>query len=71
MTIRTVLERPKGHLQRTKSEGEVDGLMAGQLMSGDAPAATTRLNDWLKDNGDGLGRWYVSELGRNYRGLVG
>ncbi len=46
---------------------EIDGLMAGLLTSDAPPTGTTRLSDWLKDNGDGLGRRYVSELGRNYR----
>ena len=47
---------------------EVVGLMAGLLTSGAAPTGTTRLADWLAQNGDGLGRRYVSELRRNYRG---
>ena len=47
---------------------EVDGLMVGLLTSGEPPTGTTRLADWLAENGDGLGRRYVSELRRNYRG---
>ena len=47
---------------------EVVGLMAGLLTSGEPPTGTTRLSDWLVENGDGLGRRYVSELRRNYRG---
>ena len=47
---------------------EVVGLMAGLLTSEAAPTGTTRLRDWLAENGDSLGRRYVSELGRNYRG---
>ena len=46
---------------------EVDGLMAGLLTSDAAPTGTTRLSDWLKDNADGLGLRYTSELRRNYR----
>ena len=46
---------------------EVVGLMAGLLTSEAAPTGATRLRDWLADNGDGLGRRYVSELRRNYR----
>ena len=46
---------------------EVDGLMAGLLTSAEPPTGTTRLRDWLTENGDGLGRRYVSELRRNYR----
>ena len=47
---------------------EVVGLMDGLLTSDVPPAGTTRLRDWLAENGDGLGRRYVSELRRNYRG---
>ena len=47
---------------------EVDGLMVGLLTSGEPPTGTTRLSDWLVENGDGLGRRYVSELRRNWRG---
>ena len=47
---------------------EVVGLMDGLLTSGEPPTGTTRLTDWLAENGDGLGRRYVSELRRNYRG---
>ena len=46
---------------------EVDGLMAGLLTSDSAPAGTTKLGVWLNDRGHGLGRFYVSELRRNYR----
>ena len=47
---------------------EVVGLMDGLLTSDEPPTGTTRLTDWLAENGDGLGRRYVSELRRNYRG---
>ncbi len=47
---------------------EVTGLMAGLLTSGEPPTGTTRLGDWLAVNADGLGRRYVSELRRNWRG---
>ena len=46
---------------------EVVGLMASLLTSQEPPTGTTRLNDWLTENGDGLGRRYVSDLWRNYR----
>ena len=45
---------------------EVDGLMTGLLTSDAAPTGTSRLSDWLAENGDSLGRRYVSELRRNY-----
>ena len=47
---------------------EVVGLMDGLLASDGPPTGTTRLSDWLAENGDDLGRRYVSELRRNYRG---
>ena len=47
---------------------EVVGLMDGLLTSSEPPTGTTRLSDWLAENGDGLGRRYVSELRRNFRG---
>ncbi len=46
---------------------EVDGLMAGLLVSPEAPRGTTRLGDWLKDNRATVGRRYASELERHYR----
>ena len=45
----------------------VDGLMAGLLTSGSAPIGVTRPGDWLCDNGNALGRRYVSEIRRNFR----
>ena len=45
---------------------EVIGLMDGLLTSWEPPTGMTRLSDWLAENGDGLGRRYVSELRRNY-----
>ena len=45
---------------------EVVGLMDGLLTSDEPPTGTTRLTDWLAENGDGLGRRYVSELTRNW-----
>ena len=47
---------------------EVDGLMAGLLASGEPPTGTIRRANWLDDNADGVGRRYVSELRRHYRG---
>ena len=46
---------------------EIVGLMDGLLTSDEPPTGTTRLGDWLAENGDGLGRSYVSELRRNWR----
>ena len=47
---------------------EVVGLMDALLTSDEPPTGTTRLSDWLAENGGGLGRRYVSELRRNFRG---
>ena len=46
---------------------EVDGLTAGLLSSDAEPAGTTKLGDWLEDNGANLGQEYVSELIRNFQ----
>ena len=45
---------------------EIDGLMAGHLVSSDPPAGTTRLTDWLHDHRQVLGQRYSSELSRHY-----
>ena len=64
------LSRVVGLLMRDMvlTRDEVVGLMAGLLTSGEPPTGTTRLSDWLEGNADGMGRRYVSELRRNYRG---
>ena len=46
---------------------EVEGLMSEMLFSESAPTAETRLSEWLKENSDGLGARYASELARHYR----
>ena len=46
---------------------EIDGLMASLLTSDGPSTGTTGLSSWLDDNGDALGRRYVSELRRNFR----
>ena len=46
---------------------EIDGLMSGLLTSDAPPIGTTRMNDWLTNNADNLGRNYQSELQRNFR----
>ena len=47
---------------------EVVGLMAGLLTSSEPPIGTTSLAGWLAENGDWLGRRYISEMRRNFRG---
>ncbi len=45
---------------------EVDGLMAGLLISDDPPLCKTKLGDWLEENKTSVGAKYASELQRHY-----
>lgn len=45
---------------------EVDGLMAGLLVSAEPPRCETKLSDWLLENKESLGMRYASELKRHY-----
>jgi uncharacterized protein YbjT (DUF2867 family) len=45
---------------------ELGGLMASLLVSGEEPRGRERFGDWLRREGDRLGRRYVSELARNF-----
>ncbi|HJR82186.1 MAG TPA: NAD(P)H-binding protein [Anaerolineales bacterium] len=46
---------------------EVDGLMAGLLVSKDPPLGRTRLADWLEANKDRVGATYASEIKKHYQ----
>jgi len=46
---------------------ELLGLMDSLLVSEGAPTGSARFGDWLAQNGNELGRSYVSELARNWR----
>ena len=46
---------------------EVDGLMAGLLVSKDPPLGKTHLADWLEKNKDRVGVEYASEIKRHYQ----
>lgn len=46
---------------------EVEGLMAGLLVSEGTPTGRTRLSQWLAEHADGLGVSYASEMARHYR----
>ena len=43
---------------------EIEGLMAGLLEVQSPPAGMTKLTEWIRENADGLGRRYASELAR-------
>jgi NADH dehydrogenase len=45
---------------------EVDGLMAGLLVSKEPPRGKTRLADWLEKNKDRVGARYASEIKKHY-----
>ena len=45
---------------------EVDGLMAGLLVSKEPPLGRTRLGDWLEANRGKVGAQYASELKKHY-----
>lgn len=45
---------------------EVDGLMAGLLVSNDPPPCQTKLGDWLEENRVSVGARYASELKRHF-----
>ena len=45
---------------------EVDGLMAGLLVSNEPPRCKTHLADWLEENKEIVGVKYASELKRHY-----
>jgi NADH dehydrogenase len=45
---------------------EIDGLSANLLVSDKEPTGETRLEDWLSENRDHVGRRYASELKRHY-----
>ncbi len=68
-SVGLALTRLVGLLMRDMAltRDEVVGLMDGLLTSAESPTGTTRLSDWLAENGDGLGRRYISELRRNWR----
>jgi len=64
-----VLGRLVGDVVLTREE--IDGLMAGLLVSSAEPTGTTRLSDWLRANAATVGRRYASELARHYRRPAG
>ena len=64
-----LLARAAGHLVRdvVLTRDEIDGLMAGHLVSTDAAPLPAKFSSWLESEGASLGKRYVSELRRHYR----
>lgn len=46
---------------------EIEGLMAGLLVSWNASTGTTHLEHWLREHKNSIGKRYASELHRHYR----
>jgi NADH dehydrogenase len=46
---------------------EMEGLMANLLVSNQPPTGRKSLREWLRENSDGLGIKYASEIERHYR----
>ena len=63
------LSRMAGYVVRdvVLTRAEIDGLMAGLLVSDGPPTGQASLGRWLDENGGTLGRSYASELDRHYR----
>ena len=64
LLLSRVVGRVIGDVVLTKEE--VDGLMAGLLVSSSPPMGKTSFSDWIHENGDLIGRNYTSELRRHY-----
>ena len=46
---------------------EIDGLMAGLLVSDGPATGATKFSEWLEQNAESIGVRYTSELSRHYR----
>ena len=64
-----LLSRLTGYAVRdvVLTRDEIEGLMAGLLVSDDPPTGSTRLTDWLEENAGTVGGHYASEMVRHYR----
>ena len=63
------LSQMAGYLVRdvVLTRAEIDGLMAGLLVSNQPDTGQRSLSRWLEEIGDTLGRRYASEMDRHYR----
>ena len=68
-SLALALSRLAGYMVRdvVLTKAEIDGLMAGLLVSDKPPTGQSIFSRWLEENGDTLGRSYSSELDRHYR----
>ena len=64
-----LLARLMGYIVRdvVLTRNEIEGLMAGLLVSEGRPTGQTRLSHWLEHNRERVGTRYTSELQRHYR----
>jgi uncharacterized protein YbjT (DUF2867 family) len=65
LTLSDLIGRLRRDVLLTRDE--VAGLMDSLLASAEPPRGRDSFREWVAANADGLGRRYVSELGRNYR----
>ena len=64
LLLSRVVGKAIGDVVLTKEE--VEGLMAGLLVSSSPPLGKTSFRAWINDNGNLIGRAYTSELRRHY-----
>ena len=64
LLLSSVVGKVIGDVVLTKEE--VEGLMAGLLVSSSPPLGETSFRAWIKENGNLIGRAYTSELRRHY-----
>jgi NADH dehydrogenase len=69
VTMALALSRMLGLILRdvVLTREEINGLMAGLLVSQGPPTGRTRISEWLKKSADTFGTRYASELDRHYR----
>ncbi len=66
--VMTIAARALGRVVRdvVLTPDEIDGLMAGLLVSAEAPRGQTGVSDWLQEHRASLGRRYANELQRHF-----
>ncbi|MBM3134771.1 MAG: hypothetical protein FJZ89_05690 [Chloroflexi bacterium] len=63
--VALILVKALGFLVRdvVLTRQEIDGLLAGLLVSDQPPTGATRFSAWLRQNVDAIGRTYAPEVG--------